>query len=365
MGVKLKDLVERVKVDFSQLAGKIVAIDAPNIIMGFLTFSRKNRTENESSLIVDRTQQAISHLYGILYRVNFLYSKNIFPIFCFDGRDSELKRITTKDFLNDFNFTKRRYQDAITRGDKFLAKQIAMGKEYFWPNIILESKRLLNALGVPYIESPASAESQCADLVKKGIADYSNSHDYDSLLFGCPCIIQNLSKSLRRKQQGRWTYTKIEPSLISLDKTLNNLGINHFQLVDLALLMGTDYFPGIKNIGPKKALELVKDYQHIELIIPKLKNKYDFSQITLELVKKVRKLFLFPDVIESLQKICWNPPNRSKIIEFLCEEHYLNKERVENFVNKKFLDNYYNCRTYFTTIDKNRHPIQMSLDTYI
>ena len=184
MGVKLQDLVFRRPIEFQELVGKIIAIDAPNIIMSLFNFTRKNSDGSYAGLILDRTQRPISHLYGLLYRINFFYTKKIFPIFCFDGRDSDLKKITTKDQLNDFRFTQMWYKEAIKSGDRVAAKQIALSKEYLWQNIIEESKELLGALGIPYIESPASAESQCAYLVKEGITHYSNSQDFDSLLFG-------------------------------------------------------------------------------------------------------------------------------------------------------------------------------------
>ena len=80
MGVKLHDLIIRNKLDFSDLAGTIIAIDAPNIIMGLFNFARKNSDGSPAGLIIDRTQRPISHLYGLLYRVNFYYSKKIFHL---------------------------------------------------------------------------------------------------------------------------------------------------------------------------------------------------------------------------------------------------------------------------------------------
>jgi len=357
MGVKLQELV---------LKGKIIAVDAPNIIFQLFNFTFKTKEGISSSLITDRTQRVISHLYGILYRINFYYTKKLFPIFCFDGRVSNLKRIITKDQLNDFRFTQKLYEDAIRSGKRDLARQIAMGKEYLWPNIILESKKIIGALGVPYFESPASAESQCAHLVKLKIAHYSNSQDYDSLLFGCPHTIQNLSKSLKRKQQGRWTYTKIEPMIIDLRENLRRLNINQFQLVDLAILIGTDYFPGIKGIGPKTALELIKKHQNLEKIISNERNIFNFYDLSNSLIKKIRKLFLLPEVLDEKninKSLYWNKPNKSRVIELLCEDHNLNKERVRNNL-EKLIDNYQKCKTFFKGISKFPTIIQKSLDMY-
>ena len=134
MGVKLQDLVRREPINISELEGKIITIDAPNIIFSLLNFSYKNQRFDLSSLMTDRTQRAISHLYGLLFRINFYYSKKMFPLFCFDGRDSELKRMVTKDQLADFRTIKKWYQDAIDNNNTELARKIALGKEFLWPN---------------------------------------------------------------------------------------------------------------------------------------------------------------------------------------------------------------------------------------
>ena len=361
MGVKLQELVVKKIVGYPELAGSIIAIDAPNIIMSLFSFTRKNPDGTNAELILDRTQRPISHLYGLFYRLNFFYSKNIFPIFCFDGRVSELKRIITKDQLNDFRFVQKWYREALESGNRSVAREIALGKEYMWQNIILESKQLLGALGIPYVESPASAESQCAYLVKQKIVHYSNSQDYDSLLFGCPLLIQNISKSLRRKVQGKWKYTKITPVRINFKKMLKRLEINQFQLVDIGLLIGTDYFPGIKGFGPKKSLTLIKKHNQIENVIVQEHNKYDFSGLTPEIIKKVRKIFLFPDVNNSIDNFRWNYPNKSIVLKLLCEEHFLNRERVESNLTK-LLNNYEKCKDYFHKMKTTPKSIQLTLD---
>jgi flap endonuclease-1 len=361
MGVKLQDLLIRKTIAFQTLEGKIIAVDAPNIIMGLFNFARKNPDGSYAGFILDRTQRPISHLYGLLYRINFYYFKRIFPIFCFDGRDSELKKVITKDRLKNFRFTQKWYEEAIKNSDKTAARHIALSKEYMWQNILLESKQLLGALGVPFIESPASAESQCAYLVKEGIAHYSNSQDFDSLLFGCPHMIQNLSKSLRRKVQGKWKYTKINPLSIDLRKNLKKLEINQFQLVDLGLLVGTDYFPGIKGIGPKKALEYIKEYKQIEKVLSSIDKKFDVSTLTSEVIKEVRKTFLFPEVNKSTENFHWNFPHKPFVIDLLCKKHHLSRERVEKNLEKLF-SHYQNCRDYFLKLQNKPRSIQLTLD---
>lgn len=364
MGVKIQDLIIRNEIDFSKLAGKIIAVDAPNIIMSLFNFVRKNSDGSPAGLILDRTQRPISHLYGLLYRTNFFYSKKIFPIFCFDGLDSDLKKLKTKDRLNDFLFAEKLYKSLILSGNRQNARNLALSKEYMWPNIIRESKQLLGALGVPYINSPASAESQCAQLVKDKIAHFSNSQDFDSLLFGCPRTLQNLSKSLKRKVHGRWAYQKIIPVQINLKESLNGLKIDQFQLVDMALLIGNDYFFGVKNIGPKHALKFLLKHNNLEKVIQEEKDKYDFSSLTPDIIAKVRKIFLLPEVIGRHQDVRWNYPNEQKTLSLLCEDHHLNKERVKtNF--DKFSINYEKCRTFFEADKSSRRTVQNTIDQIV
>jgi len=249
----------------------------------------------------------------------------------------------------------------LRSGNRESARNIALSKEYLWPNIIEESKQLLGALGIPYISSPASAESQCAQLVKDRVAHYSNSQDFDSLLFGCPRQIQNLSKSLRRKVQGRWKYQKVVPVVINLKENLKRLGLDQFQLVDVGILIGSDYFSGIRKIGPKHAYKFVKNHKSLEKVIRQEKNNYDFSSLSRELIAKVRKIFLLPEVITHYPNLSWSFPNELQTLSLLCEEHYLNRERVQNNLTKLFA-NFDKCRNYFEKQKVKPRAVQKTLD---
>ncbi|TXT60982.1 MAG: putative Flap endonuclease 1 [Promethearchaeota archaeon] len=368
MGVKLRDIILRSEIDLKQLKGSIIAIDGPNLLMNLLSFTIPANAStpnfyNQSNLIIDRTQRVISHLYGLLYRINFLYSKDILPIICFDGKVSPLKRKQTKDFLNDFRFAKRQYEKAIENQNKQMAKKIAFSKEFLWPNVIYEAKQTLSAFGVPYINSPVSAESQCAYLVQEKFADYSNSQDYDSLLFGCPRMIQNLSKSLRRKVRGRWKYIKIIPSVINLEDNLNSLKISRFQLIDISILVGTDYNEGVKGIGPKTGLKYIKKYGNLERLMKKERVNFEFDHLTPEMIKEIRKIFLFPEVISKFDDLLWNFPNQNRILYLFCEDHHLNRGRVSKFA-ENLEQNFESCLSYFQAMKDQPKMVQKTLLSY-
>ncbi len=357
MGVKITELLKYQDITFSDLEGKIIAVDASNILLSFLNFSPKN-TDN---IFIDKTQRVINHLYGLLYRIHFFYSIKVLPLFCFDGKISELKRIITKDQLNDYLFTKKMYRNAMKREDYASARQIAMSKEFLWSNVIEESKKLLSGLGVPYIESPSSAEAQCAYLVKNHHVDYMNSQDFDSLLFGSPYMIQNVSKSLKKKVRGRWTYQKIQPKLFNLEDCLIHMNINYFQFIDLALLLKTDYFHGIKGIGPHKALKLIKLHGSIENLIKKEQKNYDFNALSPSIIKEVRKIFLFPDVIDPEAAFTWTAPIRLAVQRLLCKDHHLNTERVYKNLDK-LIEKYHACIKNFEVLRAEKKKTQLTLD---
>ena len=213
-------------------------------------------------------------------------------------------------------------------------------------------------MGIPIIQAPASAESQCAQLVKNKVADFANSQDYDALLFGCPKLIRNFTKTARKKINNKWIYKKITPSIIYLNKTLKNLKINYFQLVDLSILIGTDYFEGIKKIGPRIALNLIRTHKNLENVMEKTRDKYDFSKLTKQKINEIRKIFIFPDTINKIDNLRWSFPKIDSILTFLCDKNFLNREKVDKVV-KDLESNFIKCLEYF----KNSKNKSMLLQT--
>jgi 5'-3' exonuclease len=253
MGVKLGNIIQGTHLIKADLSKKSVAIDASYTIMVFLN----RRYGPNPEIPVDKTMRAINHLYGILYRTISLIECGILPVFCFDGIPDELKRLSTKNRFNDFERTKERYEQCLKMGDKSLAKKIALGKEFLWMNCIREVRMLLKALGIPFIDSPSEAEAQCAQLVKMGVCDYCNTSDFDALLLGSPNILK-----IERVQS-----RKVTGILYNTQDIFNQLKINRFQLIDLAIMIGNDFFPGVHGIGIKMGLELVQKYGTLEQII--------------------------------------------------------------------------------------------------
>jgi flap endonuclease-1 len=144
-------------------------------------------------------------------------------------------------------------------------------------DIIEESKELLKAMGIPFIQAIGEGEAEAVFLVKHKKANAVASQDYDALLFGAPFLVRNLTLSRKRKTASG-AYVEIHPELIEFQKLLNTLDINHEQLICIGILVGTDYNPGgIKGIGPKTALEIVKKYKYPVQIFDYVKNNPKYA----------------------------------------------------------------------------------------
>ena len=140
-------------------------------------------------------------------------------------------------------------------------------------------------------------------------------------------MIRNLTLSGRRKLPRQNRYVEITPEEIELRETLERLGITREQMVDIAILVGTDFNPGVKGIGAKKGLKLIKEYGSLERLVEAkgIDPGCDW--------RRVREIFLDPDV-EASYDLEWSPPDVDGVIDFLCGERAFSRTRVEGALAK-------------------------------
>jgi flap endonuclease-1 len=325
MGVKLKALIESTNLPLSGLKGKIIAVDGMNMLFQLLYNPAQRQKSLENVFYLDSTKRVITHLYGWLQKSIQFYKSNIFPIVVFDGKPDPYKRLITKNFAHDFIAAQKHYQEAMKIKDFQQAKFFSLGKSYMFINCIHESKRLLTACGIPVIMAPTEAEAQCVALQKQGIVDYVLSMDYDVVLFGAQRTIRKITFQSRKQIKGKWTTYKPKLNVIDGQANLSRLQLTLPQLIDLSILIGNDYFKGIENIGPKTAIESIKTYGSLEPMLKKHPNL--FKNLPLSKIKKIRQLFLAPEVI-TIENINQPTLNLSGLRELLLKEHTLNKEKV-------------------------------------
>ena len=312
MGVKLKDIVEPKSITFKDLEGRSVSIDAFNTLYQFLSTIR----QRDGRPLSDENGNITSHLSGILYRNSSMVEKDIKPIYVFDGTSSELKSETQEQRRQIRNEAEQIYKEALAQGDTEKARKYAMRSSKLSSEIIESSKKLLTLMGIPYVEAKGEGEAQAAYLVSKGDAYAVASQDYDCLLFGAKRVVRNLAVS---SNLGSLEYYE-------LSDVLRQLNVNREELIDMGILIGTDFCDGLKGVGAKTALKLAHKGQLKEKIA-ELQKESDHD------LDEVRDLFLNHEV-NTDYKIKWEKPKQDKIIEFLCYEHGFSEDRVIKATDK-------------------------------
>jgi flap endonuclease-1 len=192
--------------------------------------------------------------------------------------------------------------------------------------MVVESKLLLDAMGIPWVQAPGEGEAQAAQMVKKGQAYAVASQDYDALLFGSPVLVRNISITGKRKVPRQDRYVMIEPEEIKLEETLSSLNLNQEQLIAIGILIGTDYNEGVKGIGPKTALKIVNEHVRFKKIMDFVKEKYKY-EFDVE-PEDVLDCFMHPKCDEVKASSALKKPNPDKIRSILVEQHDFSEERV-------------------------------------
>jgi flap endonuclease-1 len=325
MGVNLRDLVPETTVKLVELSGKSIAIDAYNALYQFLAIIR----QPDGTPLKDTSGRVTSHLSGLLYRTSNLVEMGIKPIYVFDGVPPALKETEIKRRMKAKKEALVRYEQAVKEGRIEEARVYAQATSRLKDYMAEDSKRLLDLMGIPWIQAPSEGEAQAAHLAKREDAHYCASQDYDSLLFGAPRFVRNVTISGRRKLPRKQVYIEVVPEIVELEQVLEECGITYEQLIDVGILIGTDFNPeGIKGLGPKTALKLVREHGSLENALPHIKN----AEFPVE-PQRIREIFLHPKVTDDY-KIEWKEPDVEGVINFICRERDFSENRVRKALEK-------------------------------
>jgi len=314
MGVALRDILADYKtpVTWEGLSG-VAAVDANNALYQFLTIIR----QPDGTPLMDAKGRVTSHLSGILFRmVNFL-EKGIKPVFVFDGKPPELKQETNAERKRLRDEAGEKYREAVERGDDEEAYKQARSATRVDETIISTSKQLLDLLGIPYVQAPSEGEAQAAFMVQRGDARFAVSQDYDTLLFGAPLLMRNLTVSGKRKIRGR--VVTVNPERLALAEVLTGLSLSREQLVEVGILVGTDFNPGAAGIGAKTALKIVRNGEFAKKLAEKCPG-FDPAPVA--------DFFLRPPVTTEYS-LAWGHPGVEGIKKMLCDGYDFAPERVD------------------------------------
>ncbi|PIN77553.1 flap endonuclease-1 [Candidatus Woesearchaeota archaeon CG10_big_fil_rev_8_21_14_0_10_34_12] len=326
MGLQISDIVTRKQIEFSELRGKVLAVDAFNVIYQFLSTIR----QPDGTPLMDSKKRVTSHLSGLFYRNIALLQEGIKLVYVFDGIPPEQKIKTHRIRQEIRDGAREKYEDAKEKGDEEGMGKYARQLARLNDEMIQDSKELLEAMGIAVIQAPSEGEAQAAWLAKHNKVYAVASQDYDSLLFGTPRLIQNMTLSRKRKTVSGWIY--ISPEMLELEKLLNNLQINLDQLICLGILVGTDYNPkGVFRIGQKKALDIVKRNVYPVKIFEFMKEQIENQEETFDW-QEIFQLFHKPNIKE-VEEIKFPKIDEKKIKKILME-HDFSEERIDSQLEK-------------------------------
>jgi len=329
MGIAIGNLIADCKDTFvvnDSLKNKRLGVDAYNILYQFIT----NIRGIDGQPLKNDVGKITSHLNGLFYRMLNLLSTGAKFTFVFDGESHELKHKTKQERRDKRTIAKDKFDNATQTGNledmQKYAKQFASLDE----DIIKESKELLNAMGISYINAPSEAEAQISYMTQNNQLDYTVSSDFDCLLFGSPNLVRNLTVSGKKKIPYKNIYLDVLPEIIRSECVFNKLNINREKLIWLSMLIGTDFNDKIEGVGPKTALKLVKEYDSFDQIKNYLESKN--KTFTFD-YKEIENIFSNPNVDKN-PKVILGEFNKSKIQEILINKANFSEERVKSAIDR-------------------------------
>ncbi|MBI4441609.1 flap endonuclease-1 [Candidatus Woesearchaeota archaeon] len=319
MGTKIYDLVERHEIAMADLAGKVIAIDTFLFLYQFLATIR----QPDGRLLTDTKGNVTSHLVGLFARSAHFLAHQLKPVFVFDGEPPVLKKAVRDQRRLQKVKAQEKFEEAQTLGDEEAMKKYGARTSTLSQEMIAEAQELVMALGMPVVLAPSEGEAQAAYMVRKGDAYAVGSNDADALLFGATRIIKNLGATGKKKKPGTLVRETVPLELIELDKTLSALKLTHDQLIYLAMLVGTDYNPGgIKGIGPKKALDLVRKQTDPIVLFGNV--AWDFPHSWKDVYHAIKHV-----AVTDNYSLVRRQVDQKRVIALLCDRHDFAQERVE------------------------------------
>jgi flap endonuclease-1 len=319
MGVDFGDSIPREKIELHDLAGWTLAVDGYNTLYQFLAIIRGM----DGGHLKDSQGRVTSHISGLFYRNVNLLELGVRLVYVFDGRPPELKMEEIRRRSEQRREAKDQYLRALQSGDLPQARKFAEASTVLRRDMVADAKTLLEAMGIPWVDAPSEGEAQASIMAAEGTVNAVASQDHDSLVFGAPVLVRNVTISGKRRLPSKGIVVNVVPERITLSKVLETTGLTREQLVDFAILLGTDFNPdGFEGVGPATALKYLKKYGRLDEI------KELAGALEGIPYKEIRRLYLEPPVERGVRPE-WKQLDRQRIISYLVGEHSFSRERVE------------------------------------
>lgn len=326
MGVTLGDLIETEEMSFDEMNDRVIAVDAMNTLYQFLSIIR----QRDGTPLKDSQGRVTSHLSGLFYRTTKLFENNIKVVYVYDGETPELKASESAERRKRRENAKKEWKRLKEEGKLKKAYQKATQSAELTGDMITDSKKLLDAMGVPYIQAPSEGEAQAAQMNREDAVWAVGSQDWDSLLFGAERMVKNLTITGKRKVPNKQQYIEVVPEKIEAAEAFDQVGITREKLVWLGIMVGTDYNPGgIHGVGPKTAIDLVKQYDTFENL--KTDEKWVWEHDADPDV--ILEFFLAPPIEEGMD-FTFADPDEDTIRDVLVDDHDFSLDRVDSTIDR-------------------------------
>ena len=272
----LRDVAVTRPIAWDDLGGSVVAVDAHNWLYKYLTTTVKF-TNASAYTTEDGTE--VANLIGVVRGLPKFFEADVTPVFVFDGVPTDLKADEIASRREERERAEERLAEAREEGDAIAAARLEARTQRLTDAIQTTTRELFDLLDVAYVDAPAEGEAQCAHMARHDPdVDYAGSDDYDTLLFGAPLTLRQLT-------------SKGAPEVMDLEATLAEHDLTWEQLVDVGLLCGTDFNEGVSGIGPKTALSAVAEHGDLWGVL-------DARGETIPNADRLRQLFLQPTVTD-------------------------------------------------------------------
>jgi len=325
VGINLRDvLLVHPEEDVTAFEGRVLALDAYNAIYQFLSSIR----QPDGTPLKDAKGRVTSHLSGVLYRTSSIMAKGVRMVFVFDGPPHVLKMDTLEARREVKRKARKAWEAALAEGDMEGARMKAQQTSVLDKSMVAEVKVLLDVMGIPWVDAPGDGEAQASYMSAKGDVWAVASQDYDSLLYGSTLLVRNATLSGRRKLpgRGRREYVQVVPERVDLQENLKAMGLTREQLVDAAILVGTDFNPGIKGIGPKSAIKLLKAHRDLEGVLRAKGEEVEHAD-------EIRSIFLYPGVNDDYST-SFRKVDEDAALRLLVDDHQFSESRVRSALRK-------------------------------
>ena len=322
MGVDFGDSIPREKIQLEDIAGWTLAVDGYNTLYQFLAIIRGM----DGGHLKDSQGRVTSHISGLFYRNVNLLELGMKLVYVFDGKPPDLKMEEIRRRSEQRREAKDQYLRALQSGDMAQARKYAEASTVLRRDMVADAKELLDAMGIPWVDAPSEGEAQATAMAIEGTVKAVASQDHDSIVFGAPVLVRNVTISGKRRLPSKGIMINVVPERITLASVLQATGLTREQLVDFAILLGTDFNPdGFEGVGPATALKYLKKYGRLEEI---KELSGPLQQLN---YKGIRDLYLNAPSTKGVRPE-WRPMDRERVVSFLVREHSFSRDRVESAI---------------------------------